>query len=74
MSDRDGWVYGVDVSPVRVVVAEDNLLVRAGVEALLSTEDGVMVTGVVSRYEELMAQVDNDEPDVVVSDVRMPLT
>ncbi len=74
MSDRDRWVYGVDVSPVRVVVAEDNLLVRAGVEALLSTEDGVAVTGVVSRYEELMAQVDSDEPDVVVTDIRMPPT
>ena len=74
MSDGDSWVYGVDVSPVRVVVAEDNLLVRAGVEALLSTEDGVVVTGVVSRYEELMAHVDRDEPDVVVTDIRMPPT
>jgi len=60
------------VGPVRVVVAEDNLLVRAGVEALLSAEDGVVVTGVVSRYEELLAQVDRDEPDVVVTDIRMP--
>ncbi|MGH3461767.1 MAG: response regulator transcription factor [Kribbellaceae bacterium] len=74
LSNADGWVYGGDVSPVRVVVAEDNLLVRAGVEALLSTEDGVVVTGVVSRYEELMAQVQRDEPDVVVTDIRMPPT
>lgn len=74
LSNADGWVYGGDVSPVRVVVAEDNLLVRAGVEALLSTEDGVVVTGVVSRYEELIAQVQRDEPDVVVTDIRMPPT
>jgi DNA-binding NarL/FixJ family response regulator len=74
LSSADGWVYGGHVSPVRVVVAEDNLLVRAGVEALLSTEDGVVVTGVVSRYEELLAQVHRDEPDVVVTDIRMPPT
>lgn len=74
LSNAEGWVYGGHMSPVRVVVAEDNLLVRAGIEALLSTEDGVVVTGVVSRYEELLAQVHRDEPDVVVTDIRMPPT
>ncbi len=66
--------YGDWVSPVRVVIAEDNLLVRAGVEALLATENDMVVTGVVSRYEDLLAQVGSDEPDVVVTDIRMPPT
>jgi DNA-binding NarL/FixJ family response regulator len=62
------------VRSVRVVIAEDSLLMRAGVEALLGTEDGVDVAGVCSNYEQLMAQVDHDPPDVVVTDIRMPPT
>jgi DNA-binding NarL/FixJ family response regulator len=62
------------MGPVRVVIAEDSLLVRAGVEALLGTEDGVDVVAVCSDYEQLMAQVDHDPPDVVVTDIRMPPT
>jgi DNA-binding NarL/FixJ family response regulator len=57
-----------------VVVAEDSLLVRAGVEALLATETGVEVTGTVSSYDELLARVDASPPDVVVTDIRMPPT
>jgi len=62
------------VGVVRVVVAEDSLLVRAGVEALLSIEDGVEVTGTVCSYDELLASVDATPPDVVVTDIRMPPT
>jgi DNA-binding NarL/FixJ family response regulator len=57
-----------------VVIAEDSLLVRAGIEALLRTEDGVEVVGVHTGYEALMAHVDRDQPDVVVTDIRMPPT
>jgi DNA-binding NarL/FixJ family response regulator len=59
---------------VRVVIAEDNLLVRAGVEALLGIEDDIQVVGVYSSYETLMSHVDRDAPDVIVTDIRMPPT
>jgi DNA-binding NarL/FixJ family response regulator len=62
------------VAPLRVVIAEDSLLVRVGVEALLATEDGVEVAGVCSDYEDLITRVDRDTPDVVVTDIRMPPT
>jgi DNA-binding NarL/FixJ family response regulator len=58
--------------PVRVVIAEDNLLVRTGLQALLAAEDDIEVVGIGTRYEELVATVDNELPDVVVTDVRMP--
>jgi DNA-binding NarL/FixJ family response regulator len=62
------------VAPVRVVIAEDSLLVRAGVQALLATEERMEVTGVCSDYDGLIAQVARDPPDVVVTDIRMPPT
>jgi DNA-binding NarL/FixJ family response regulator len=60
------------VSSLRIVIAEDNLLVRTGIRALLATEDGVEVVAVCSGYEALMAHVEQDKPDVVVTDIRMP--
>lgn len=58
----------------RIVIAEDNLLVRAGIQALVATEAGVEVVGACSGYDALMACVDQEKPDVVVTDIRMPPT
>lgn len=56
------------------MVAEDNLFVRAGIEALLRAESGLEVVDVVRDYETLMACVERQRPDVVVTDIRMPPT
>jgi DNA-binding NarL/FixJ family response regulator len=60
------------VNAIRVVVAEDHLLVRAGVEALLSAESDLEVAGSCGSLPELMASVDRLNPNVVLTDVRMP--
>jgi DNA-binding NarL/FixJ family response regulator len=60
------------VGTIRVVVAEDHLLVQAGITALLSAEGDLEVVGVCGTYPDLMAFVDLRAPDVVVTDVRMP--
>jgi DNA-binding NarL/FixJ family response regulator len=57
---------------VRVLLAEDNLLVREGVRSLLATRSDIEVTGVCATLEELLAAVDDDPPAVVVTDIRMP--
>ena len=62
------------VGPLRVVVAEDNLLVREGLRAMLSDADGIDVVAVCERYEDLMAAVEQHVPDVVLTDIRMPPT
>jgi DNA-binding NarL/FixJ family response regulator len=59
---------------LRVVVAEDNLLVRQGVVRLLDSIDGVAVVATGNDYAELMAAVDSEQPDVVITDIRMPPT
>lgn len=58
---------------MRVVIAEDSLLVREGLRRLI-TENGMTVVAQVEDAEELLAAVEEHEPDVVVTDIRMPPT
>jgi DNA-binding NarL/FixJ family response regulator len=60
--------------PLRVVVAEDNLLVREGVVTLLEHQPNLAVCGACGTYDELMETVAREKPDVVVTDIRMPPT
>ena len=59
---------------VRVVFAEDNYLVREGTAALLSASGEVDLVSLASTYDELMTAVDEDRPDAVLTDIRMPPT
>lgn len=61
---------------IRVVLAEDNLLVREGVRRLLETRKDASVEVVAScgDLDGLLAAVDTYQPDVVVTDIRMPPT
>ena len=59
---------------ISVVLADDNLLVRAGVRALLAREPDVEVVGEAADHPELIAAAIELEPQVVVSDIRMPPT
>jgi len=61
---------------IRVALAEDNLLVREGVRRLLETRKDATIEVVAScgDLESLLEAVDVDQPDVVVTDIRMPPT
>jgi DNA-binding NarL/FixJ family response regulator len=58
---------------VRAVIADDNLLVRAGIAALLG-EAGIDVAAQASSGDELLDAVDAHVPDVAIVDIRMPPT
>jgi DNA-binding NarL/FixJ family response regulator len=58
---------------VRVVIADDNLLVRAGIAGLLRGA-GIDVAGESASVDELLREVDTCRPDVAIVDVRMPPT
>ena len=60
--------------PIRLVLAEDDYLVREGVRRLLETRDDVEIAAVCGDLESLLAAVDAEQPDVVVTDIRMPPT
>ena len=57
---------------LRVVVAEDNLLVREGLVRLLSTAPDIEVVASCDAYDATLAAVAEHRPDVVVTDIRMP--
>jgi len=57
---------------IRVVLAEDNLLVREGLRQLLGTVDDIDVVAVCESREELLATIDRERPDAVLTDIRMP--
>ena len=59
---------------LRVVIAEDSLLVREGLRSMLSGRGEVVVVAVVSDYDALLAAVEAHRPDVVLTDIRMPPT
>jgi DNA-binding NarL/FixJ family response regulator len=59
---------------LRLVIAEDSLLVREGVAKLLGEQDDVEVVALCADYDELMAAVAEQTPDVVLTDIRMPPT
>jgi class 3 adenylate cyclase/ActR/RegA family two-component response regulator len=59
---------------ITVVLADDNLIVRAGVRALLAREPDVEVVGEAADHPELIAAALEHQPQVVVSDIRMPPT
>jgi DNA-binding NarL/FixJ family response regulator len=58
--------------PIRLVLAEDQYLVREGLRRLLETRDDLEVAAVCEDLDSLLAAVDAERPDVVVTDIRMP--
>jgi len=58
---------------MRVMIAEDNVLLREGLVRLL-TENGIEVAGTSGNADKLLVLVDDDPPDVAIVDIRLPPT
>lgn len=58
-------------SPLRLVVAEDQALVREGIIRMLESA-GLTVVGVAADAVDLVAQARDHQPDVVITDIQMP--
>ncbi|HET6826925.1 MAG TPA: response regulator transcription factor [Amnibacterium sp.] len=57
---------------IRVVVADDQALIRAGFSALLAAEPGIEVVGQAATGQEAVALARRERPDVLLMDIRMP--
>ncbi len=55
-------------------MAEDSLLLRQGIDAMLGAEPDMEIVASCADYDALMAAVAADPPDVVLTDIRMPPT
>lgn len=58
---------------IRVLLADDQILVRAGFRALLAAQPNVEVVGEAADGEQALGMVREQRPDVVLMDIRMPL-
>lgn len=63
-----------DDHKIQVFLADDNLIVREGVRALLGAAPDIEVVGVAGSYQELIDGADKAAPQVLVTDIRMPPT
>jgi DNA-binding NarL/FixJ family response regulator len=59
---------------IRLVLAEDNALLRQGLVRLVEADPELDLVGTASDLPELLTLVESTDPDVVVSDIRMPPT
>jgi DNA-binding NarL/FixJ family response regulator len=59
---------------IRVVFAEDSYLVREGVRRLLEGESDIELVASCENLDSLLAAIEAEQPDVVVTDIRMPPT
>jgi DNA-binding NarL/FixJ family response regulator len=57
---------------IRVALAEDNVLLREGISRLVSAEPQLELVGTASDLPGLLALIEQQNPDVVVTDIRMP--
>jgi DNA-binding NarL/FixJ family response regulator len=57
---------------IRVVLAEDQYLVREGLRRVLESHEEIEIAAVCEDLDSLMAAVAAEDPDVVVTDIRMP--
>src|SRR6476620_1951201 len=57
---------------ITVFLADDNVIVREGVRALLNIEPDLEVVGTAGDYDELIAGATETAPQVLVTDIRMP--
>jgi len=57
---------------IRVLIAEDHLMVRAGIRALLEKTGDIHVLGEASNGQEAVEMTENLKPDVLIMDIMMP--
>jgi DNA-binding NarL/FixJ family response regulator len=59
---------------IRVIVAEDSLIVREGVKEVLSASPSIEVVDTCADLDSLLEAIERHRPDVVLTDIRMPPT
>jgi DNA-binding NarL/FixJ family response regulator len=57
---------------IKVFLADDNLIVREGVRALIERHRDLRVVGMAADYDEVVSGAAETEPQVLVTDIRMP--
>lgn len=60
-------------SEIRVLVVDDQQLIREGIASVLDIQDGIAIVGMATNGEEALAQAEALTPDLILMDVHMPV-
>ena len=60
------------MTPIRILIADDHALVRAGIRALVEKIEGLTVVGEAGKGSEAIALIDELQPDLILLDITMP--
>jgi two-component system response regulator DesR len=60
------------MKPIRILIAEDQVMIREALAALLSFEDDLVVVAQVGRGDEVVRAAQDSDPDVALLDIEMP--
>ena len=60
------------MEPIRLVIADDHTFYREGVRTILQTVAGIEVIGEAATSAEVIAQAKEQQPDVILMDIKMP--
>jgi DNA-binding NarL/FixJ family response regulator len=71
---RVGALPYARMSTIRVALAEDNALLREGISRIIEGEEELELVGRAADLPELLALIEAESPQVVVTDIRMPPT
>ena len=58
---------------IKVLIADDQELIRQSLSIVLNTKEGIEVTVTVANGQEVIASVRKNRPDVILMDIRMPV-
>jgi DNA-binding NarL/FixJ family response regulator len=64
----------ISAMPIRVVMADDSYIIREGVRELARGLDDIEVVAACSDFDTLKEAIEREQPDVVLTDIRMPPT
>jgi DNA-binding NarL/FixJ family response regulator len=64
----------IGATPLRVVLAEDSYLMREGIRLLIEEQEDLTLVASCTDLGSLLAAVEEHDPDVVITDIRMPPT
>lgn len=60
------------MEPIRVLIADDHTLYREGVRGMLQSAPGIAVVGEAANGEDVIAQAEHLQPDMILMDIKMP--
>ena len=58
---------------IKILIADDQTLMRDGLKTILELEDNIKVVGTVSNGEKVLEFCAGEVPDLVLMDIRMPI-